>query len=114
MDALVALKTELKVSVIMNHGLSDKLNIAAGGFMSREEEQVVLSKPNDAEQMGELIRILCGKREADFITFCNMLRDGNNGVWADQLEGKAREFSKKGTQKMPALFIWAYTEGNMY
>ena len=96
-DALVAMTARLKESVIMSHGLSDTLDFAAGGFMAREEALAVLGKQTNAEQMGELIHILLGKRDADFGIFCNMLRISSNGVWADQLEGKAREFRQKGT-----------------
>ena len=91
-DALVSLQGELKLNVIMNTGLTDKLQSAAGGFMDRAEAQAVESKPNNAEQMGELIRILLGKRNADFRTFCRMLRQTNNGLWAAELERKASEF----------------------
>ena len=91
-DALVALQGELKLNVIMKTGLTDKLQTAAGGFLSRAEAQAVESKPSNAEQMGELIRILLGKGNADFETFCRMLRQSNYSVWVDQLERKAREF----------------------
>ena len=91
-NALVSLQGELKENVIVNNGLNNKLQRAAGGFMARAEAQAVESKPNNAEQMGELIRILLGKRNADFRTFCTMLRETNNGLWADELERKASEF----------------------
>ena len=91
-DVLVSLQGDLKVNVIMKNGLNNKLQKAAGGFMSREEAQAVESKPSNAEQMGELIRILLGKGNADFRTFCTMLRQSNYSVWADELERKAREF----------------------
>ena len=91
-DALVALQGELKLNVVMKTGLIDKLQTAAGGFLSRAEAKVVESKPSNAEQMGELIRILLGKGNADFRTFCRMLRQSNHSVWAEQLERRAREF----------------------
>ena len=92
--ALVSLQGELKLKVIIKTpaGLSDKLQKAAGGFMDEGEAQAVESKPSSAEQMGELIRILLGKGNADFRTFCTMLRESNYSVWADELERKAREF----------------------
>ena len=90
--ALVSLQGELKENVIVNNGLNNKLQKAAGGFMARAEAQAVESKPSNAEQMGELIRILLGKRNADIRTFCRMLRETNNGLWAAELERKAREF----------------------
>lgn len=62
--------------------------------MNATEEQAVQSKPNNADQMEELIKILLGKGNADFNIFCTMLRQSNNGVWADQLEEKAREFRR--------------------
>ena len=91
-DALVSLQGELKLNVIMKTGLIDKLQTAAGGFLSRTEAQAVESKPSNAEQMEELIRILLGKGNADFSTFCVMLRQSNNAVWANELERRAREF----------------------
>ena len=91
-NALDALRGELKEKVIMEHGLNDRLVTAAGGFMNEREAQAVLSKPNNAEQMGELISILLGQSEADFGTFCAMLRDVGYGVWAIELEKKAKWF----------------------
>ena len=95
-DALDFLQGELKDNVIMNLGLINRLQLAAGGFMMRSEAQAVVSKPNNAEQMGELIRILLGKRNADFHIFCTMLRDSNYALWADELERKAGEFRELG------------------
>ena len=91
--ALISLQKQLKLNVIMNTGLINMLQKAAGGFMNQAEAQAVESKPNNAEQMGELTRILLGKRNADFKTFCTMLRQSNNDLWAEELERKAREFS---------------------
>ena len=96
-DALVALKGELKLLVITSTGLTDRLQRAAGGFMDRAEALAVESKPSN-EQMGEIIRILLGKRNADFKIFCRILRESNYSVWADELEKKAREFrGEQGT-----------------
>ena len=91
-DALVALQGELKKNVIVNDELNNKLQKAAGGFMNEEEAQSVESKPSNAEQMGELIRILLGKGNADFSIFCRMLNQSSNDLWANELERKAREF----------------------
>ena len=93
--ALVSLQGDLKMNVIVNIGLNNKLQKAAGGFMSREEALAVESKASNAEQMGELIWILLGKGNADFRTFCTMLRQSNYSVWADELERKAREFRRE-------------------
>ena len=94
-SALVALTAKLKEHVILNHGLNDKLEDVAGGFMNRAEAQAVRSKQNSHEQMEQLIYILLGKRNKDFNTFCKMLQNSNNGVWADQLKEKARELKRK-------------------
>ena len=80
------------MNVIMKNGLNNKLQKAAGGFMSREEALAVESKASNAEQMGELIQNLLGKGNADFRTFCTMLRQRNYSIWVDELERKAREF----------------------
>ena len=92
--ALVSLQGDLKLKVIMSTGLSDKLQKAAGGFMSEAEEQQVRKQHGDDEQMGKLIEILKGKQDKDFITFLEMLRSANCGVWADELERKAKELKK--------------------
>ena len=99
-DALDALRGELKEKVIMEHGLNDKLVTAAGGFMNEREAQAVLSKPNNAEQMGELISILLGQSEADFGKFCAMLRAVGYEVWANELEKKAEWF-----KQTPGVYI---------
>ena len=63
----------------MSTGLSDKLQKAAGGFMSAMEEQQVRKQHGDDEQMGKLIEILKGKQDKDFITFLKILRSANYG-----------------------------------
>ena len=94
-DALFSLKGDLKRKVVMNTGLIDMLQKAAGGLMDEGEAQSVESKPSNAEQMGELIRILLGKSNTDFNIFCTMLRQCNYSLWADALERKAREFREE-------------------
>ena len=89
-DALVSLKESLKLNVLMNTGLADKLEKAAGGFMSRAEAQMVRALSNDSDQIDRVIETLRGKTNEDFDTFCKMLRDSNNGTWADQLEREAQ------------------------
>ena len=77
----------------MNTGLTDTLEKAAGGFMSHGEAEAVRNKPNNPERMEELIRILLGKGNLDFKIFCEMLRQCNYELWADELEKRAREFN---------------------
>ena len=116
-DALVSLQGELKENVIVNNGLNNKLQKAAGGFMDRAEAQVVKSKPSNAEQMEDIIWILLGKRNADFRTFCTMLRQTNNGLWATELERKAsKSRGESGTQCTHVLKYIAgkYLELKMY
>ena len=94
-DALVSLRGDLKLKVSMSTGLSDSLEEAAGGFMSPREAQVVREQQGSSEQMGKLIDILCGKGNEDFVTFLQMLRRTNNGVWADELKRKAEELKRE-------------------
>ena len=89
-DALVSLKESLKLNVLMNTGLADKLEIAAGGFLSRAEAQMVTALSNNSDQIDKVIEALRGKADEDFDTFCAMLRDSNNGIWADQLKREAQ------------------------
>ena len=94
-DALVSLQGDLKQRVLMNTGLIDRLQTAAGGFMSEGEEQRVKNQRGNDEQMGELIKILKGKRNKDFDTFLKMLRAVNYGVWADELMKEAEKFRRE-------------------
>ena len=105
-NALISLQENLKLHVIMNTGLINRLQKAAGGFMNQAEAQTVESKPNNAEQMGELIRILLGRRNADFNIFCTILRQTNYGVWAAELERKASELRGE-----PGMHVLKYRGG---
>ena len=87
--ALVALKDRLKLNLSMSSGLSDKLEKAAGGFCSRDEAQEIRELSSNREQIDRVIAILRGKSNEDFHTFCTMLRETNNVVWADELEKEA-------------------------
>ena len=100
-DALVSLKERLKLNVSMNTGLSDRLEKAAGGFMS-EHEAKMAREPTTAsnmEKIDKIIEILRGKTNEDFATFCTMLRETNHVVWVDELEKEAERFKRerKGT-----------------
>ena len=57
--------------------------------------QTIVGKPDNAEQMGELIQILLGQRNADFKIFCRMLRQSNNALWANELERTAKQFREQ-------------------
>ena len=98
-DALVSLKERLKLNVSMNTGLCDRLEKAAGGFMSRPEAQTVRELSSKNEQIDKIIETLRGKTNEDFATFCTMLRETNHVVWADELEKEAERFKRgrKGT-----------------
>ena len=109
-DALVSLQEKLKLNVRIQPGLVNKLQKAAGGFMSDAEAQSVMSKQSNAEQMGELIQILLGKSNRDFKIFCEMLRQSNYDLWANELGKKAREF--KG--KPAGTFVLIYVEGKIW
>ena len=93
--ALVSLQENLQLHVLMETGLGNKLQKAAGGFMSPREAQVVREQQGSSELMGKLIEILCGKGDKDFRTFLQMLRETNNEVWADELKRKAEELKRE-------------------
>ena len=105
-DALISLQEKLKLNVRIKTGLVNKLQKAAGGFMSEAEAQAVMSKQTNAEQMGEIIQILLGKTNRDFKILCRMLRQSNYDLWANELEKKAREF--KGE---PGRLVLIYVGG---
>ena len=95
-DALVSLKESLKLNVLMNTGLADKLEKAAGGFMSRTEVQMVRALPSNSDQIDNVIETLRGKADEDFDIFCTMLRQTNHVTWAVELEKKAKQFKRGG------------------
>lgn len=88
--ALVALRKSLKLNVSMDTGLNDMLEKEAGGFMNRSEAQKVRGLPSDMKQIDKVVEILCRKGDEDFRTFCKILRESNNGIWASELEGEAQ------------------------
>ena len=93
-DALVFLQEKLQLRVLMDSGLGNKLQKAAGGFMNEFEAQTVREQPGNIKQMNKVIDILRGKGNEDFDTFLQMLRRTNNGVWADELKRKAEELKR--------------------
>ena len=96
-QALVSLREELQLNVLMDTGFGNHLQRAAGGFMTRFEAQTVREQPGNIKQMDKVIDILLGKADKDFTTFLKMLRDSNNKVWAEELEKKAEQFREEGT-----------------
>ena len=94
-DALVSLREKLQLRVLMETGLCNRLEEAAGGFMNRFEAVTVREQSGNIEQMGKVIDILCGKGDKDFSTFLQMLRGSNNEVWAEKLERKAEELKRE-------------------
>ena len=103
--ALVSLKPVFKQSVLMSKGLSDRLQTVAGGFMNAEEERKVKKMRADDDQVEELIAILERKQDEDFFKFLNMLRGTNQGVWADELERKAKELREESKCVQSACVI---------
>ena len=101
-DALVALKGELKLNVKMI-ALANILETPAGGFMSRTEAQSVRAKTGDDQQMELIIEILLGKGDKEFATFCQMLQKSNYQVWAHELELEAEKFKISDGMKHPLL-----------
>ena len=95
-NALVSLRGDLKLHVLMEAGLGDKLEKAAGGFMDLFEARTVREQPGNIKQMDKVIEILLGKADKDFTTFLKVLRDTNNGVWAEELVKTAEQFKREG------------------
>ena len=89
-DALLFLTEKLKLNVLMNTGLSAKLEM----FMSEYEAKTVRELPNNIAQVDRIIETLRGKGDEDFKTFCKLLRDSNQVVWADELERMAEQFKR--------------------
>ena len=94
-DALVSLQGDLQLHVLMESGFGNRLDKAAGGFLSYFEARVVREQSGNTNQIQKVIEFLLGKTDEDFVTFLEMLRASNNKVWADELERIAKEFKEK-------------------
>ena len=94
-DALVSLQEELQLHVLMDTGFGNRLEKAAGGFLSYFEARTVREQSGNTNQIQKVIELLHGKTDEDFVTFLEMLRASNNKVWADELERKAKDFKEK-------------------
>ena len=93
-DALLFLREKLRLNVLMNTALSAKLEKAAGGFLSQYEAKTVRELPSNIAQVDRIMETLQGKGDKGFQTFCKMLRDSNQVVWADELERVAELFKR--------------------
>lgn len=62
--------------------------------MSRAEALSVTQLSGECRQMGQVIAILRGKGNLEFNIFCNILRQSNYHVWADELERVAKQFER--------------------
>ena len=111
LNALTALRAQLKTKVEMGPHLNDILEIAAGGFMTKSEAQSVR---NDADsQMRRLIEILQGKGDKEFDIFCEMLRESNYSVWADKLKQEAKA-KKEGEKCSIVAILFLYGSDRNY
>ena len=90
--ALSSLQERLKNHVQLQHGLGDKLERAAGGFMDKGEAIKVKELLGNSSQMEMVITILRGKSDEDFEIFCKILQESNNNTWADEVKKKAEQF----------------------
>ena len=94
---MVSLREELQLHVLMETGLGNRLEKAAGGFMNEFEAATVKQQRSNIKKMDKVIEILLGKGDKDFGTFLQMLRSTNNNAWAEELERKVQELKgKKG------------------
>ena len=73
-QALVSLREKLQLSVLMETGFGNHLEMAAGGFMTRFEAQTVREQPGNIKQIDKVIDILLGKADKDFTTFLRCCR----------------------------------------
>ena len=107
--ALSSLQERLKNHVQLQHGLGDKLERAAGGFMDMGEAIKVKEKEllGNSSQMEMVITILRGKSDEDFEIFCKILHKSNNKTWADELKKKAEQF-KSAIGKYESSKVYSY------
>ena len=110
-DAIVSLREKLKLNIVLDMGLINKLAKVAGGFMSRYEDQMVRELSGNIERMDKVIDTLRGKGDDDFQTFCKILRESNNITWADELQRNAEWFKRRGEGICVGYARQLYEEG---
>ena len=92
--ALRRYNPELRTEIIVNNLLPD-LHRDAGGFLTDVESLTVSSKRCNVGQVDELITILLTKENADFDSFCHILKKGDYGHWSEVLSQSAAS-AKRG------------------
>ena len=104
--ALSSLQERLKNHVQLQHGLGDKLERAAGGFMNMGEAIKVKEKEllGNSSQMEMVITILRGKSDEDFEIFCKILQESNNNTWADEVKKEAEQFREIGKYEPSKMY----------
>ena len=108
-NALIALRSDLKIKVKMKPLLIDMLQPPAGGFMNPAEEQSVR---NAESPMEELITILLGKGNKEFSTFCDMLEKSNHSAWANRLRQEAEWYRAKNQMNGKQYGLSMYVESD--
>ena len=96
-QALTKLTGELRENVkVESSGIDDYL-LALGtpdclGFLNAPEKEAVMSKTANRDKVGEIIKILLGKSDADFVNFCEILKKCGYGPWSERLNMEAERF----------------------
>ena len=111
--ALSSLQERLKNHVQLQHGLGDKLERAAGGFMDKGEAIKVKELLGNSSQMEMVITILRGKSDEDFEIFCKILQESNNNTWADEVKKEAEQF-KRAVGKHESSKVYSISSINMH
>ncbi|MCY4472936.1 MAG: hypothetical protein OXC07_09015 [Kistimonas sp.] len=101
-QAIEKLREGLVLNVLLTNGLHNKINKAAGGFMTRPEVQQVTSKGSNMEQMSALLDILLEKGDAAFDNFVKLLGDANYEAWGSELAKAAKQFGEELAQSPAA------------
>ena len=107
-SALVAFRKKLETNVAMKPHLINMLKEQAGGFMTRAEAKSVQTAE---DPMGWLIKILLGKGDKEFNTFCDMLNKSNHRGWAKSLRLEAKPNRQKEGKKLRMKGRWRGEEG---
>ena len=99
--ALASLKGELLLNIPFDTALTYRLETPAGGFLSRREALSVTEQATQTGRLEHFLNILGQKGDSAFITFLEMLRAGNCGSWALELEKQAQKFALSSPAIVP-------------
>ena len=89
--SLFRFRPELEERIKIEHYISSLHEAVPGGFLTKKEEEDIMSQTPDYCKVRKLVEILANKDEKAFVTFGELLKKIGQAELADELESAAKE-----------------------